>query len=122
MIINLLGVLCIALIIWWFWLYKPESIILESNQSLIVLESGIYSPAHLTVQANKPTRLTFLRKDASPCAESVLIPDLDISQVLPLDKLTSVQLPALKAGEYPFHCQMQMYRGVITVVETEKAL
>ena len=57
----------------------------------------------------------FLRKDASPCAETVIFPDLDISATLALGKTASVALPPLPAGEYAFHCQMQMYRGVLIV-------
>jgi plastocyanin domain-containing protein len=56
-----------------------------------------------------------MRKDPSPCAETLLIPDLQINDFLPLNKLKTIQLPMLTPGEYTFHCQMQMYRGQITV-------
>lgn len=26
MVINLLGLLLIALIVWWFWIYKPKAV------------------------------------------------------------------------------------------------
>jgi plastocyanin domain-containing protein len=56
-----------------------------------------------------------MRRDQSPCSETLLIPELQISDTLPLNKLKTIQLPALAAGEYAFHCQMQMYRGLIMV-------
>jgi len=31
MVINLLGLMLIALIVWWFWLYKPNKTIVQGN-------------------------------------------------------------------------------------------
>lgn len=56
-----------------------------------------------------------VEKDASPCAEIVMIPELDINETLPPNKTISINLPAPEPGEYAFHCQMQMYRGVLNV-------
>ncbi|WP_445772109.1 cupredoxin domain-containing protein [Rheinheimera sp.] len=39
-----------------------------------------------------------------------------MSASLKLNDITSVPVPALAVGKYEFHCQMQMYRGVINVV------
>lgn len=114
-IINLVGLVVIGLIVWWFWFYKPIDVSLNNDELVITVESGSYSPARLKLMAHTPSRLSFLRKDASPCAEVVLFPNLDISETLPLNKTNVIELPALEPGEYPFHCQMQMYRGVIIV-------
>ena len=115
MIVNLAGFLAIGLIAWWFWFYKPATISASDGDIVIIVEAGSYSPAHLTLPANQPTTLTFLRKDASPCAEVVMIPSLDINETLPLNQTITIDLPALEPGEYPFHCQMQMYRGQLNV-------
>lgn len=117
MIVNLIGLAAIGLIAWWFWFYKPTSISASAEGLVITVDGGAYTPAHLVVPANQPTSLTFLRKDASPCAEVVMIPSLDINETLPLNKPISVALPALSPGDYPFHCQMQMYRGSLNVTE-----
>ncbi len=113
--INLAGFLLIFLIVWWFWLYKPEKVLLKDSNLVITVENGTYSPARIEVKKNKPIVLTFLRKDASPCAELVLFPELDISETLPLNKPVKIKLPLIKEGDYDFYCQMQMYRGVLTV-------
>jgi plastocyanin domain-containing protein len=117
MIINLLGLALIGFIIWWFWLYKPQNAIKQSDDGkiTILVENGVYNPARVQVAANKPTELTFIRKDASPCASTVVFGDLDISAELPKDKPYVVKLPALAAGEYAFTCSMQMYRGALIV-------
>jgi plastocyanin domain-containing protein len=115
LIINLAGIALIALIVWWFWLYKPSDLALGDAGQVIMVENGVYSPARIKLAANRSTQLQFLRKDASPCAEMLLLPALDISESLPLNKRKAIALPPLAAGEYAFHCQMQMYRGVLKV-------
>lgn len=114
-IVNLAGLALIALIVWWFWLYRPPQTALDDAGLLIRVENGIYQPSHIKVPANQPFSLQFLRKDSSPCAEMLLIPDLQLSESLPLNKIKRIDLPALTQGRYLFHCQMQMYRGQLVV-------
>ncbi|NND83495.1 MAG: cupredoxin domain-containing protein [Gammaproteobacteria bacterium] len=113
--VNLAGFALILLIAWWFWFYQPKRTELDSHGLVITVDNGVYTPAHLTLAANLPATVYFLRKDASPCAEIVMFPELEISESLPLNKPVAIQLPALQPGDYPFHCQMQMYRGVLAV-------
>lgn len=115
LIINIAGLLLIALIVWWFWLYKPKETQLVNNDVVVMVENGIYVPSRIKLPANKIVTLEFLRKDASPCAEMLLIPDLQISEILLLNKPSKIVLPAMPSGKYDFHCQMQMYRGQIIV-------
>jgi plastocyanin domain-containing protein len=112
--INVGGLLLIALIVWWFWLYKPRDATV-GDDLVVRVESGSYQPARIRLQAHRATALAFERIDPSPCAEMVLFPDLEISEQLAVGQITKVALPALAVGEYPFHCQMQMYRGVLIV-------
>ena len=115
LLINIAGLALIALIVWWFWLYKPKDVSAGEKDLVVTVANGVYTPARIKLAAGKPAQIKFMRKDQSPCAEMLLIPDLQISDTLPLNKLKTIQLPALSAGEYAFHCQMQMYRGQITV-------
>jgi plastocyanin domain-containing protein len=115
LVINIIGFILIALIAWWFWFYKAKEIELGESDFVIVVENGTYTPSRIKLPAGKAMDLTFLRKDQSPCAEMLLIPNLQISETLPFNKLKAIHLPALASGEYDFHCQMQMYRGHITV-------
>ena len=115
LIINIAGIGLIALIVWWFWLYKPKEAALGDNDLVITVENGVYTPSRIKLSPGSPAEIKFLRKDESPCSETVLIPVLQISETLPINRLKVIQLPAMKPGEYDFHCQMQMYRGQITV-------
>lgn len=114
-IINVLGIALIALIAWWFWLYRPRAAAAGEGDLLILVENGVYQPAYIKLPANQPNSLNFLRKDASPCSEMLLIPDLQLSETLPLNKTRRIILPPMNKGNYAFHCQMQMYRGQLTV-------
>ncbi len=114
-IINLLGLLLIALIAWWFWIYKPDAVLADKNTVTVVVDNGIYEPAKIRLAAGQNTTLRFLRKDPSPCAATVVFADLEISAELPVNKYQEINLPPLAAGEYPFTCQMQMYRGALIV-------
>ena len=40
----------------------------------------------------------------------MVFPQLDVSESLAMGD-NKITLPALKAGEYDFHCQMKMYKG-----------
>jgi plastocyanin domain-containing protein len=115
MMINLLGLLLITLIVWWFWIYKPQAVFVDQNTVTVIVENGTYEPSRIRLAAGQNTTLRFLRKDASPCAAAVVFAGLDISEELPLNKPKDVRLPPLVAGEYPFTCQMQMYRGVLII-------
>ena len=114
--VNVAAILLVVLIVWWFWLYKPKGAKLSDQSTVIVVDKGIYTPAYLKLRSNQPVTLTFLRKDTSPCAEMIVIPELDFSASLPVGKEKTIQLPAMEKGEYHFHCQMQMYRGRLEVV------
>ena len=116
MIINLIGLVLIALIIWWFWLYKPAKPVDSNTENItIIVNSGIYQPSRIKVEAGKKITLQFLRKDGSPCAATVLFPEFEISEELPLEVNKSVELPPMSSGEYPFHCPMKMYSGTLVV-------
>ncbi len=111
-----MGLLLIALIVWWFWLYKASNAVDVSAENItIIVNNGIYQPSRIKVVPGKKTTLQFLRKDASSCAATVLFPDFDISEELPLEAKKSVELPAMSAGEYLFHCPMKMYTGTLVV-------
>lgn len=114
-LVNILGLSLIALIVWWFWLYKPSEASNAEDDIVITVENGTYRPSRLKVSAGQPVTLTFLRKDASACAAMVVFPDADVSEELPLNKAKTIVLPAMSRGEYTFTCQMQMYRGTLVV-------
>jgi len=113
--INLAGVALIAVIVWWFWIYKSVGVAMQEGVIEVVVKDGVYHPSKIKIPANKGTTITFERKDPSSCAETLVIPDLEINATLPLNKKVSVKIPASVPGRYDFHCQMKMYIGELIV-------
>ncbi len=116
MIINLIGLALIGLVVWWFWLFKPVKTVDASVEVItVVVNDGIYEPSRIKTLVGKKTILKFLRKDASPCAATVLFPEFEINEELPLEVNKLVELPPMASGEYLFHCPMKMYTGTLIV-------
>ena len=115
--IDVLALAAVGFIVWWFWFYRPRATQRTGSSGAveIVVADGVYSPSRIEHPAGESVALRFLRRDPAPCAEQVQFPDLGISAELPLDKATEVRLPALEPGEYAFNCQMQMYRGTLSI-------
>jgi len=115
MLVNIIGLLLIAFIVWWFWIKKPPSLKASSKVIEIIVENGVYTPSRIEVNAGQEVSLSFLRKDPSPCAEKVIFDELNLSFDLPINKPVVVKFKAEKAGEYAFTCQMKMYVGSLNV-------
>ncbi|MAX56174.1 MAG: plastocyanin [Alcanivoracaceae bacterium] len=119
LLINLAGLLLIALIIGWFWLSQPGGRKTRSQQivseATVIVDNGVYDPAVIHARAGQPLTLHFQRKDPSPCAEQVVFHGLDVSAFLDTGKTTTITLDNPAAGEYRFTCQMQMYQGRLVV-------
>lgn len=119
LIINVLGLILITAIIWWFWMSSVKAKTIDSSQLIeILVEDGVYSPARIEVSANKKFTLRFIRKDASPCAEKVLFEGIDKNLVLPLGQPVEIELSLPTSGEFAFTCEMQMYRGSLLVKDS----
>lgn len=120
--VNVIGILLIAGIVWWFWLYKPTSKAenyTSTDQGIItvLVENGVYQPALIKIPLNQNSTLRFIRKDKTPCAETVIFDGLDISAELPVDKPVDIVLKPQLAGSFDFTCQMKMYKGQVLVQE-----
>ena len=117
MMVNLIGLSLIVLIIWWFWIKKSGSLKVSSETVEIVVENGVYTPSRIEVKLGQTVKLSFLRKDPSPCAEKVIFQELGKSLDLPVNKTVSLSLKPETVGEYAFTCQMKMYVGALIVSE-----
>jgi plastocyanin domain-containing protein len=111
--VNVVGLVLIGLIVWWFWLSSPRAQRATSAVIDVSVDGGVYTPARIEVAAGQPITLRFLRKDPNPCAEKVLFDELGVAADLPVGEPVELTLTPPTAGEYAFTCQMQMYRGTL---------
>lgn len=116
LLVNLAGLLLMAAIVWWFWLYRRAPVAQSASGVIEVrVADGVYSPDCIRVPVNQPTRLRFLRQDPSSCAATVIFEGLDTSAELPLGEVKEITITPTTPGQYSFSCPMQMYRGTLEV-------
>jgi len=118
-IVNLVGLSLIGLIVWYFWLSKPQGSLAAvgssgAQEAFIVVRGG-YSPDTIQVKAGRPVRLVFNRQEADPCSEKVVFDAFGVSADLPEGANIPVEFTPSEPGEYEFACQMGMLRGKVIV-------
>ena len=116
-----LGVALIAWELWWFLGRHGGGVAAREGeaglQEITITVDGGYASSRIQVKAGRPLRLSFHRIDPSGCVAQVIFPDFHKTLDLPLDATTSLEIPPTAAGFYPFHCGMNMVRGVLEVVD-----
>lgn len=117
-IVNFAGLALIALIVWYFWLYRKEGIQVADVggvQEVNIKVKGGYDPDVIVVKQGKPVRLHFTRQESSLCSEMVVFDKIDRSAKLPEGETVTVEFTPDQKGEIPFQCQMGMLRGKVVV-------
>jgi plastocyanin domain-containing protein len=117
LLVNIGGLLAMAAIVAWFWLWPRRPAAAASQVVDIIVANGVYEPDKIAIRRGEPATLIFHRQDPSPCAEQVVFHGLDISADLPLGGARSVQLVPQRSGTFRFTCQMQMYQGRLQVLD-----
>jgi plastocyanin domain-containing protein len=113
-VVTVAGVALVGFILWFF--FGPRAATAARRSAGGVQEArvdvrGSYSPDRIEVEAGRPVRLTFVRREANPCTEQVIFPDFGVVQDLPVGRPTPVEFTPAGPGEFEFHCGMNMVRG-----------
>ncbi|MBT1173271.1 HAD-IC family P-type ATPase [Bifidobacterium sp. MA2] len=87
----------------------------DGEQRATITVKGGYSPDVVTMRTGVPIVLDFDRQETGECTSHVVFGDLGLDAMLPGNAATEVRLPALKAGDYPFACGMNMVHGLLRV-------
>lgn len=113
------GIAAIALVNWYFFGAPQRAVQAEvaagGLQEVEITVEGGYSPALVRVRQGQPVKLTFDRKEKSPCSDEVVIGAFGIRKFLRPYEKTSVEFTPAQAGSYEFTCGMSMLRGKILV-------
>ena len=119
LVVTLVGFGIIGWIVWYFWLWRRESVAAAEGagglQVVDVTVKGGYQPASIVVEAGRPLRLNFTRREASLCGEEVVLPDFGRRAHLPENQPVAVEILPREPGEYEFTCGMNMYKGKLIV-------
>jgi plastocyanin domain-containing protein len=118
-VVTLVGFGVIGWIVWYFWLWKGESVAALAGaggvQVVDVIVRGGYQPAAIVAEAGRPLRLNFTRRESTPCGEEVVLPEFGRRAHLPEDRTVPVEITPQRPGEYEFTCGMNMYKGKIII-------
>ncbi len=119
LLVNLGGLGVIGLIVWYFWLSSSSGtaavVTAGGVQETKVIVKGGYSPDTIRVEAGRPVRLLFDRREADPCSERVVFDAFGVSAELPTGTEVPVEFTPTEPGEYEFACQMGMLKGKVIV-------
>jgi plastocyanin domain-containing protein len=119
LIVNLVGLALIGLIVWYFWLSKPQgapaAVGAGGKQEAFIVVRGGYTPDTIRVEAGRPVKLVFNRQEADPCSEKVVFDAFGVSADLPEGANVPIEFTPTEPGEYEFACQMGMLRGKVVV-------
>lgn len=82
----------------------------------ITVSKAGFTPAEITLDRSKFTKLAFLRTDSENCGNEIVFKDLNITQELPVGEVVLVDLPEnLKGKTLNFACGMDMLKGKLIV-------
>ena len=117
-VVTVGGALVIGFLLWFF--FGPRTATAARRSDTGVQEARVevrssYSPDRIEVEAGRPVRLTFVRREANPCTEQVVLPDFGVVRDLPVGRPVPVEFTPDRAGEFEFHCGMNMVRGRLVV-------
>jgi plastocyanin domain-containing protein len=112
------GAALIGFILWFFFGPGGATAARQTQsgvQDVEVVVQGGYTPDRIEVTRGRPVRLTFHRKETNSCTEQVILGDFGIARTLPEGERVPVEFTPEKAGEFTFHCSMNMVRGTLVV-------
>ena len=116
--VTLAGAGLVGFVLWFF--FGPRAATAARSTAGGVQEARIevrasYTPDRIEVEAGRPVRLTFVRREANPCTEQVILPEFGIVRDLPVGRPVGVEFTPPRPGEFEFHCGMNMVRGRLVV-------
>lgn len=119
LVVVLAGATLMLAIYWWF--FRAGRVAVQATttasgiQEQVIVVSGGYSPATVTVRSGRPVRLVFDRQETNSCSEEVVLAAFGIKKFLPAHERTVVEFTPGTAGTYDFTCGMGMLHGTLVV-------
>ncbi len=121
LVVIAVGLGAIVWVNWYFFVAGRGAAVAAAaeggRQRTRIVVRGGYAPSVIRVEAGRPVRLEFDRRETTGCTEEVVLPDFGIRTYLPAHKTTPVEFTPTRPGSYEFTCGMAMVRGKLIVEE-----
>ncbi|MDX1440142.1 MAG: cupredoxin domain-containing protein [Rubricoccaceae bacterium] len=91
---------------------------MENGVQVVDIEAGElgFVPVSVSLHADVPARLVFIRTTEKTCATEVAIPAFEVGPVeLPLGDPVAVEFTPTETGDFRFACGMDMQEGALLV-------
>lgn len=114
--VLLAAVLAIIGVLWYFLGPRGTSTASargDGMQEVTIRVHGGYEPSTIVVDAGRPVRLTFDRRENNPCSDEIVIGALGIKRELPAFQQTTIEFTPPAPGRYEFTCGMGMLHGAV---------
>ncbi|GFZ26523.1 cupredoxin domain-containing protein [Lactobacillus corticis] len=90
------------------------SLFSKKQNAKIVVDGG-YKPEVVHFKQGQPAQVAFHAKNVNGCLSHVVFKDLNVDSDLTAQKVTKINIPTDKPGEYNFACGMDMFHGKIVI-------
>jgi sulfite exporter TauE/SafE len=81
----------------------------------ITIANVKFAPENVSIPADQPVRLVVDRREDNACSDQLAIPQAGVLKNLAPNAVTTVDVPAMKAGTYTLTCGMGMMAGTLAV-------
>ena len=83
--------------------------VIDGKQIIEIKAKGGFSPEHSVAKAGIPTILRISTSGTFDCSSAIRIPEMNISQNLPISGSTDIDIGVQKVGTFQGTCGMGMY-------------
>ena len=87
----------------------------ELRRFQVTADGEGFHPGSIKIPAGRPITLVVTRTSDNTCAKEIVIPSLNVTRDLPLNRPVEIRIPPQEKGSVTYACGMNMYRGRLVV-------
>jgi heme/copper-type cytochrome/quinol oxidase subunit 2 len=95
---------------------RAETVMKDGYQEIeMSIANSAYSPNVIVVKKGIPLRINVKAEETAGCGSEIVIPDFKIRKIIGPGTTGVIELTPNEAGEFKFHCSMDMAKGKLVV-------
>jgi plastocyanin domain-containing protein len=119
LLVTIGGVAAVGWVYWYFFVAARRRLAvapaIAGVQEITIAVDGGYAPSLVSVEARRPVRLHFDRRDRGSCTDEVVLADFGVRRFLPTGQTTTIEFTPQTPGRFDFACGMGMVHGTLQV-------